>query len=199
MVRAADGSGRCEPSVTDKPWAGRFTQPTDAAAERFTASLSFDRRLWPYDVAGSLAWARALHRAGLLSDDECQVIVKGLETVRDELACEQGLRVMESWLGGEGPDTPLPVRPEHLEKLGGMARLLGLLAAALQVETRAARAELALVDILGGPGRGSFLARLRSSALVPSIELLVALIDGDARRILVALRLVVAPLPACAR
>jgi argininosuccinate lyase len=71
--------------MTDKPWGGRFTQATDAAAERFTASLAFDRRLWPYDIAGSVAWARALARAGLLAEEERDTIVKGLEAVRGEL------------------------------------------------------------------------------------------------------------------
>ena len=71
--------------MTDKPWAGRFTQATDITAERFTASLAFDRRLWPYDIVGSIAWARALARAGLLDDDERDAVVKGLEAVRGEL------------------------------------------------------------------------------------------------------------------
>jgi argininosuccinate lyase len=69
----------------DKPWGGRFTQSADPAAEGFTASLSFDRRLWPHDVTGSMAWARALARAGLLTDAECDAIVKALHTVRGEL------------------------------------------------------------------------------------------------------------------
>jgi len=69
-----------------KPWAGRFTEAADPTAERFTASLAFDRRLWPYDLAGSVAWARALARAGLLSPAERDKIVKGLEAVRGELA-----------------------------------------------------------------------------------------------------------------
>ena len=68
-----------------KTWGGRFSQGTDAAAERFTASLAFDRRLWPQDVAGSIAWARALARARLLTDAERDAIVKGLEAVRAEL------------------------------------------------------------------------------------------------------------------
>ena len=72
--------------MSDKPWAGRFTQAADAAAERFTASLAFDRRLWPYDVAGSIAWARALGRAGLLSGEERDAIVKGLEALTAECA-----------------------------------------------------------------------------------------------------------------
>jgi len=62
-----------------KTWGGRFSQGTDAAAERFTASLAFDRRLWPQDVAGSIAWPR------VLTDAERDAIVKGLETVRGEL------------------------------------------------------------------------------------------------------------------
>jgi argininosuccinate lyase len=69
-----------------KPWGGRFTTGAHPTAEAFTASLGFDRRLWPYDVDGSIAWARALARAGLLSEAECAAIVAGLETVRGELA-----------------------------------------------------------------------------------------------------------------
>ena len=68
-----------------KTWGGRFSQGTDAAAERFTASLAFDRRLWPQDVAGSIAWTRALARARVLTDAERDAIVKGLEDVRGEL------------------------------------------------------------------------------------------------------------------
>jgi argininosuccinate lyase len=68
-----------------KAWSGRFAAGADPAAERFTASLSFDRRLWPQDVRGSLAWARALARAGLLTPDELHVIADGLERVRAEL------------------------------------------------------------------------------------------------------------------
>jgi argininosuccinate lyase len=69
-----------------KPWGGRFTEAAHPAAERFTASLAFDRRLWPYDVTGSIAWAKALARAGLLSAPERDAIVAGLEAVRAELA-----------------------------------------------------------------------------------------------------------------
>jgi argininosuccinate lyase len=68
-----------------KPWGGRFGQGADPTAERFTASLEFDRRLWPHDIAGSIAWARALARARILTDAERDAIVKGLETVRGEL------------------------------------------------------------------------------------------------------------------
>lgn len=68
-----------------KAWSGRFTQAADPTAERFTASLAFDRRLAMHDVAGSIAWARALARAGLVTDGERDAIVKGLEAVRAEI------------------------------------------------------------------------------------------------------------------
>ncbi|HET7342007.1 MAG TPA: argininosuccinate lyase, partial [Methylomirabilota bacterium] len=68
-----------------KTWGGRFSQSADPTAERFTGSLAFDQRLWPFDVAGSLAWARALVRAGLLTAAEGDTIAKGLTAVRGEL------------------------------------------------------------------------------------------------------------------
>ena len=56
------------------------TNPAD-----FLASLAFDRRLASYDVRGSEAWARALGRAGVLTEDETQTILGGLESIRAEL------------------------------------------------------------------------------------------------------------------
>ena len=68
-----------------KPWSGRFSTGADPAAEAFTASLGFDRRLWPYDLQGSVAWARALQRAKVITDAELGALLKGLEAVRAEL------------------------------------------------------------------------------------------------------------------
>ena len=68
-----------------KPWGGRFSAGADPGAEAFTASLSFDRRLWPHDIRGSVAWACALERAGLISAAERTAIERGLEAVRSEL------------------------------------------------------------------------------------------------------------------
>jgi argininosuccinate lyase len=58
----------------------------DPGAEAFTASLGFDRRLWPHDIEGSRAWARALRRAGLLTDAELTALLSGLDAVHAELA-----------------------------------------------------------------------------------------------------------------
>jgi argininosuccinate lyase len=67
-------------------WGGRFAERLDPGAEAFTASLGFDRRLWPHDIEGSRAWARALRRAGLLTDAELSALLKGLDAVQTELA-----------------------------------------------------------------------------------------------------------------
>ena len=68
-----------------KTWGGRFSTGADPTAEKFTGSLRFDRRLWPYDITGSLAWARALARAGVITDAERDTILDGLGRVRAEL------------------------------------------------------------------------------------------------------------------
>ena len=65
-----------------KPWGGRFTAPTDAFVEAFTASVDFDRRLYRHDIAGSIAHARMLARVGVLTEAECQAIVAGLDGER---------------------------------------------------------------------------------------------------------------------
>ena len=82
--RAARGARRAKPAA-DKLWGSRFTERPDPTAERFTGSLAFDRRLWPHDITGSVAWARALFGAGLLTAAERDSIVKGLADVRAEL------------------------------------------------------------------------------------------------------------------
>ncbi|MGQ9658933.1 MAG: argininosuccinate lyase [Thermochromatium sp.] len=68
-----------------KPWAGRFTAPTDALVEAFTASVDFDRRLYRYDIQGSIAHATMLARQGILTEAERDAIVAGLERVLERI------------------------------------------------------------------------------------------------------------------
>ncbi len=68
-----------------KAWAGRFRGETHHLVESFTSSLPFDRRLYKYDIEGSLAHCRTLQRAGVLSRREVATLSRGLEQVRDEL------------------------------------------------------------------------------------------------------------------
>jgi len=68
-----------------KPWGGRFSEPTDRGVEAFTASLHFDRRLYRYDIEGSIAHARMLARQGILAKGEERAILKGLREILGEI------------------------------------------------------------------------------------------------------------------
>ncbi len=72
-------------SQTDKPWAGRFTAPTDAFVEVFTASVGFDKRLYKHDIAGSVAHARMLAHVGVLSESERDTIIEGLKVIEQDI------------------------------------------------------------------------------------------------------------------
>jgi argininosuccinate lyase len=69
-----------------KLWGGTFTEPPDALAFRFNASLAIDQRLWDVDIRGSLAWAGALARAGVLQQAEAEQIRDGLHQMQAEFA-----------------------------------------------------------------------------------------------------------------
>ena len=64
-------------------WSGRFADGPDARMSRYNDSVSFDIELLDEDVTGSIAWARALAAAGVLSDGEASSVVSALEAVRN--------------------------------------------------------------------------------------------------------------------
>jgi argininosuccinate lyase len=66
-------------------WKGRFQQETAPAVQRFTESISFDWRLYKFDIQGSIAHASALQRAGLLTSEELGQIESGLKTIEQEI------------------------------------------------------------------------------------------------------------------
>lgn len=72
--------------MSTKLWGGRFTGANDPLMEAFNASISFDKRMWRADITGSQAYARALARSGIISGDEAETLVAGLEQVADEWA-----------------------------------------------------------------------------------------------------------------
>jgi argininosuccinate lyase len=71
---------------TAKPWGGRFTAATDELVEEFTASIPYDWRLYPYDIAGSIAHASMLAKTGIITGTEARKIIKGLEAILKEIA-----------------------------------------------------------------------------------------------------------------
>jgi argininosuccinate lyase len=61
-----------------KLWSGRFSEDTDRLVDEFNASITFDRRLYREDIAGSVAHAKMLARQGIVSDADAGAIVAGL-------------------------------------------------------------------------------------------------------------------------
>jgi argininosuccinate lyase len=99
-------------------WSGRFDAAPDAAAFEFGASFRFDRRLFEDDVTGSMAWARALARAGVLPSDEAQQIDAALRQL-----LEHG-RSDPSFVSGPDEDVHSFVERLLIERLGDAGRRL---------------------------------------------------------------------------
>jgi argininosuccinate lyase len=69
-----------------KLWGGRFKETTESTVEDFTESVSFDARLWKYDIEGSIAHVKMLGKQKILSAKEMGLIIKGLEDIREKIA-----------------------------------------------------------------------------------------------------------------
>ena len=70
---------------TNSQWGGRFSEGVDAFVEKFTASIEFDQRMYRQDIAGSIAHATMLEKTGILSSDELQQIINGLNEVQQDI------------------------------------------------------------------------------------------------------------------
>jgi argininosuccinate lyase len=68
-----------------QPWSGRFRAPVAERVKRFTASVDFDRRLAQHDIAGSVAHARMLAAARIISKADLHAIERGLARIRREI------------------------------------------------------------------------------------------------------------------
>ncbi|BCX04896.1 MAG: argininosuccinate lyase [Candidatus Roseilinea sp.] len=77
---------RNDTTATARLWGGRFSGETDALMKRFNDSIGFDIRLWDADIRGSIAYADALARAGVITEAEAATLVRGLRAVHEEFA-----------------------------------------------------------------------------------------------------------------
>ncbi len=100
-------------------WSGRFDVDPDKDVFAFGKSLGFDRRLFEDDVTGSLAWAEALVRAGVLSAADAAAIASALEEIR-----EQGLWEPAFFDGAEDEDVHALVERKLVERIGDAGRRL---------------------------------------------------------------------------
>src|SRR3954470_24750948 len=99
-------------------WSGRFDSAPDAAAFDFGASFRFDRRLFEDDVAGSIAWARALRNAAVLTAEEAGQIDTALTAMLGEA------RTDPAYVGGSDEDVHSFVERQLVERLGDAGRRL---------------------------------------------------------------------------
>jgi len=99
-------------------WSGRFDGAPDPAAFEFGKSFRFDRRLFEEDVTGSIAWARALARAGILPHAEADQIEKVLKEIR-----ERGLKD-PPFVDGDDEDIHSFVERVLVERVGDAGRRL---------------------------------------------------------------------------
>jgi argininosuccinate lyase len=70
---------------TNMMWGGRFEEAVDTFVQAFTASVTFDQRMYAQDIAGSIAHATMLAKVGVLNNDERDLIVNGLNQVKAKI------------------------------------------------------------------------------------------------------------------
>ena len=68
-----------------KLWGGRFTKPTNQLVHNFNESISFDQKFYKQDIAGSIAHVTMLAKQGILSNEDKEVIIAGLTSIREDL------------------------------------------------------------------------------------------------------------------
>jgi argininosuccinate lyase len=102
----------------EKPWSGRFARPTDAAVEAFTASIGVDRRLYAYDIAGSIAHVHMLAHVKVLSEKERDAIIRGLECIKTDI--EAGKFSWESRL----EDVHMNIEARLIDQIGDVGKKL---------------------------------------------------------------------------
>jgi len=71
--------------MSEKPWGGRFESPTDEFVEACNASIDVDARMYAEDIAGSRAHAKMLSKQGIISQQDCNAILSGLDEILGEI------------------------------------------------------------------------------------------------------------------
>lgn len=101
-----------------KLWGGRFSEATDTFVQKFTSSVAFDKRLYQYDIDGSIAHARMLCKEGILSSGDFNQIKSGLESIRDEISSGQFIWSIEL------EDVHMNIESALVEKIGEVGKKL---------------------------------------------------------------------------
>src|SRR5215467_12176348 len=105
-------------SEPQKSWQARISEATDALAQSFVESISYDRRLYKHDIAGSIAHATMLAKVGLITDAERDQIIEGLKGIERDI--ESGNFHFDESL----EDIHMVVEAELIKRIGEPGRRL---------------------------------------------------------------------------
>lgn len=101
-----------------KLWSGRFTKESDRLTEDFNASIAFDSRMYRQDIRGSMAHAAMLAQQGIITEEEKELIIKGLEEIKTDL--EEGR--LEFTV--EAEDVHMNIETFLIQKIGEVGKKL---------------------------------------------------------------------------
>jgi argininosuccinate lyase len=101
-----------------KSWQSRISESTDAIAQKFVESISYDRRIYKQDIAGSIAHATMLAKVNLITDAERDAIVEGLKSIERDI--EAGTFVFDESL----EDIHMVIEDALIKRIGDPGRKL---------------------------------------------------------------------------
>ena len=104
--------------MKSKPWSGRFTEDTNQFVEDFTASISFDKRLYRQDIIGSIAHAIMLGEQGVITKAETNKIIKGLQGILKDIESDNFEFLTEF------EDIHMNIEKRLIERIGDAGRKL---------------------------------------------------------------------------
>jgi argininosuccinate lyase len=104
--------------MSEKPWDGRFSQKTDRLVEAFTSSINIDKRLYSYDIEGSIAHCRMLARQSIITEEDASLLIQGLGKIKRDI--ERGEFLFDDSL----EDIHMHIESRLLEDIGKVAQKL---------------------------------------------------------------------------
>ena len=104
--------------MAKKLWDGRFSEKTDRIVEDFTSSIDIDKRLYSYDIQGSIAHCRMLAKTSIISEEEASSLIEGLGVIKREI--DRGDFQYDQSL----EDIHMHIEARLIEKVGKVAQKL---------------------------------------------------------------------------
>jgi len=104
--------------MAEKLWDGRFSEKTDKMVEDFTASIDIDKRLYSYDIEGSIAHCRMLAKTSIISEADASALIEGLVAIKREI--DRGKFRFDNSL----EDIHMHIEARLIQKVGKVAQKL---------------------------------------------------------------------------